>query len=114
MRGPARLRAIYLELRAATRGQVPAGDLLRLAHLILRSYTADRDGLSDFGRPSDSRAFFALPLDIAMRDGGWRILNFEVCRAFGIDEIEPENLTILRVCIQGFLGPQWQQQIRED
>jgi hypothetical protein len=71
MRRAARLRAIYAELRSALGGTASAGDLVRLANVILRTYNVEWDDLDDFGRPVDSRAFFALPVDEAMRDGGW-------------------------------------------
>jgi hypothetical protein len=113
MQKPARLRAIFSELRRAAGPEAPAGDLIRLAHLILRAYSTDIDELDGFGRPVDNRAFFALPLDFALRDGGWRVLCFEAKRGFQIDDMDPADLAILKVHIQRFLGPQWQQQLQE-
>jgi hypothetical protein len=114
MRRSNRLRAIYFELRHAAGTEVSAGDLLRLAHFILKSYGVDKDELADFGKPRDSRAFYALPVDEAMRDGGWQVLDFEEHRAFGIDDLEPPELALLKFSIQRFLGPQWQMQIPPD
>jgi hypothetical protein len=115
MQNPARLRAIYAELRRATGNEVAAADLLRLAHMLLKRYRLDIDDeLDDYGRPVDSRAFFALPVDEAMEDGGWRVLNFETRRRFGIDELDPREITIIKRAVRRYLGPEWPQQIRED
>ncbi|HEX4159096.1 MAG TPA: hypothetical protein VHY79_11520 [Rhizomicrobium sp.] len=113
MRNPARLRAIYFELRKATGSDVPAGDLLRLAHVILKSYVDDEDVRDDSLRePGPDRAFAALPVDEAMKDGGWRVLHYELKRDSDIDHVSPEELCELRVHIRKFLGPEWPQQMQ--
>ena len=115
MHNPARLKAIYAELRHAAGKEVPAADLLRLAQMLLRTYRPEfEEDLDDYDRPIDSRAFFALPVDEAMQDGGWRIMNFESRRRSGIDEIDPREMTIIKRAIRRYLGPEWPQQIYED
>jgi hypothetical protein len=109
MRDPEKIRAIYAELRKAVGGEASPGVLLRLAYIILSTYNSDLDHFDEFGRPVESRTFFALPVDEAMRDGGWRILNFESRRSFGLDDVDPQDLVTLKVLIQRFLGPTWQQ-----
>lgn len=112
MRNASMIRIIYAELRRAIGIEATAGDLLRLAHLIVKSYARELDDLDVFGRPRDSKTFFSLPVDEAMKDGGWRILDFEVRRSFGIDEMDSQDLAILEIHIKNFLGPQWQLQSR--
>jgi hypothetical protein len=102
-----KVRAIYAELRASVGVEASAGDLLRLAHFIVKSYAPDLDDSDVYGRPRDSRSFFALPVDVAMEDGGWRILHFEERRSFGIDDIDPQDFAILELHIRRNLGPQW-------
>lgn len=114
MRNPAKLRAIYAELRRAAGTDVSAGDLVRLAHLILRTYNAETDSVDDYGRPADSRAFCSLPVDEAMMDGGWRVLTFEAKRRYGIDDVDTQELAILKTYVTSFLGPEWQQRILRD
>lgn len=115
MHNPAKLRAIYAELRRAAGKDAVAADLLRLAHLLLKAYTLGDDiDVDEYGRPVDSRAFFALPIDEAMEDGGWRILNFESRRTYGIDEISPPEMSIITRALRRYLGSEWPQQTRED
>jgi hypothetical protein len=111
VRQPARLRTIYGELRRALGADAPAGDLLRLAHVILRAYNEEGVEPDGFEEAAESRAFLLQPVDKAMSDGGWRVLEFELERATGPDDIDPEQLADLRRYIERFLGPEWQQRI---
>ena len=116
MQNPARLRAIYAELRRAAGKEIAAADLLRLAHFLLKQYRLDaaRVEVDEYGRPVDSRAFFALPVDVAMADGGWRILNFEERRSFGIDDISPLEKSLITRLVRRYVRSEWPQQIPED
>jgi len=108
MRRTATLRVIYSELRSIPGIEAPAGDLLRLAQLILDSHDPVSDeGLDVYGRPRESRTFFSLPIDEAMKDGGWRILDFEAHRNFVIDDLDFCDSEALRIGIERILGPQW-------
>ena len=109
MQKPALLRAIYAELRNGLGPDVPGSDLIKLANVILRAYTHDEEQL-DYGTPAPNRSFASLPVDEAMRDGGWRVLEFESMRAFLIENLETEALTALRPLIEKFLGPEWRYQ----
>lgn len=113
MRNPAKLRAIYLELRNATGGEMPSGDLLRLAHHILRAYALEEDDSDPLGFPVSSRAFLTLPVDSAMRDGGWRVLSFESRRAANVEDLEPEELVTLNTDLTRLLGPRWRMVMQE-
>ena len=90
MQRPAQIRAIFAELRAALGQEAHARDLLQLAHLILRAHEAP-SAEEDIVVPIGRTPLFALPLDIAMEDGGWRVLNFECEHGIEFDESEPIN-----------------------
>lgn len=72
MRNSTRLLLIYVELRRALGGTMPASEALDMAKRLLtlanRRETIDRCGRID------ERAFGSIPLDHAMRDGGWALL----------------------------------------
>jgi hypothetical protein len=108
----AKLLAVFGELRRAAGADVPAGTLLRLAAYIVRASNAEPNEIDGFGRPSDSRAFAALPVDEAIRDGGWRILDFETRRDCGLDRLDSEELEHLNSRIAQYLGSEWQHRIR--
>lgn len=108
MRKPDLIRVIYAELRRTVTNDVPDGDLLRLAHLIVQSQLSEIDLLSEFGRAGTSRSFWSADVFDAMSDGGWRILEFEG-RATSIrDDPDGPERRDLRIFIQRFLGPEWQ------
>ncbi len=110
MRKPALVRAIFAELRSSLGPEVSAGDALRLAHVILRAYLEEANSIPDFGRPGESRAFCTLPVDVAMSDGGWRVLDFEISRRATVDELDIGGLRRLRPFIEKYLGETWQHQ----
>ena len=107
VRRSAQLRAIYAELRSNPDIEASAGDLLRLASFILRSFDPELDRIDGSDHPRGSRNLLFLPLDEAMSDGGWRILDFETHRDFTIDELAPLERAILEAHIQTYFGPQW-------
>lgn len=108
MQKPALFRAIYAELRLTLGKDVPSSELLTLATVILRSYAIERDGAAEDGRIGTSRPFFSLPVDEAMRDGGWRVLDFETTQQYSKDDHDAGALTTLRPLIEKYLGPEWQ------
>ena len=72
MRNSAKLLHVYVELRRALGGTMPAGEALDMAKRLLA--LADwRETIDRCGR-FDERAVGAIPLDHAMRDGGWALL----------------------------------------
>jgi hypothetical protein len=104
------IKAIYAELRAAAGPQAEARHLIQLAHIVLRAYL-DEDQRSDgFGRPGVSREFGTLPVDLAMNDGGWRILEFETSRRVTLDDVEIGELVRLRIIVEQVLGRSWRHQ----
>ena len=78
MNRPAQVRAIFAELRSTLDESYSDRELLKFAHSIILAYAAagkiDDDVLG--GGPS-VRSFFSAPLDEAIQDGGWRVLDFE-------------------------------------
>jgi hypothetical protein len=108
MQKPALFRAIYAELRLTLGKEVPSAELLKLAIVILRSYSIERDGAPEDGRIGTSRSFVSLPVDEAMKDGGWRVLDFEATQSYCKDDRDAGALTALRPLIEKYLGPEWQ------
>jgi hypothetical protein len=108
MRKSDQLREVYKEIRSVVGATVPAIDVARLAHLILRSYHEDEDEIDEYGHPTDSRAFLYLPVDEAMRDGGWKVLLFEMRSSADIDRLDSIATTMLNRRLESFLGPEWQ------
>lgn len=108
MRKPALIRALYAELRQMLGDEVSSGDVLKIAHHFLRAYTDAPDELAEFGVAEDGRAFASLPVDEAMKDGGWRVLSFENRRQSSwADRGDPLDLARLVPVLNRYLGPEW-------
>jgi hypothetical protein len=71
-----KVRAVFAELRRALGGEIPAGELLKLAAALVDvSHPQPR---KDHYHGVGTRASFdQMPLDKAFADGGWRILESE-------------------------------------
>jgi len=113
MRRPALLRAIFQELRFSLGPTASAGEVLKLAHLVLKAYVADSTtGEWDPGYEHNrgSKPFASLPVDLAMSDGGWRILEFESENSRFLQDRDISQITRLRPLIEKYLGPEWQHQ----
>lgn len=108
MQKSAQLRQVYQEIRRVVGTTVAAIDIARLAHLILRSYHEEEDEVDEDGLPADSRAFLYLPVDEAMKDGGWKVLLFEMRASADTDRLDPVATTMLNRQLERFLGPEWQ------
>jgi len=107
MQKPALIRAIYSEIRRGL-PELPAGEALDMAHRLFRAYVLDPDQMKGFGQEVDGRSIGRLPVDEAMRDGGWRILDYELHRASELEDLDGDKLAALRPIIEKFLGPEWQ------
>jgi hypothetical protein len=77
MNRPAQIRAIFAELRSALGETHSDRELLRLAHSIILAYTAAGKVDDDIADTLQSNSFFSSPIDEAMQDGGWQVLDFE-------------------------------------
>jgi hypothetical protein len=107
MQKPALIRAIYSEIRRGL-PQLPAGEALEMAHRLLRAYTEDPDQTKIFGREGEVRSLARLPVDEAMQDGGWRVMEYELRRAGDVEDLDAGMLAALRPIIEKYLGPEWQ------
>jgi hypothetical protein len=108
MRKPALIRALYAELRQMLGDEVSSSDVLKIANKFLQAYTDPLDETSDYGVPTDSRSFHSLPVDEAMRDGGWRIMSFEERKTSNwLDTSEPLDIARLDPIIEKYIGPEW-------
>lgn len=108
MRKPDIVRAIYAELRRSVASDIPDGDLLRFAHLIVQSQVGHTDLLAEFGKAVAGRSLLSAEVDEAMSDGGWRILEFEGRTTSGRDDPDGGERRVLQNLIQRYLGPEWQ------
>lgn len=109
-RRSALIKAIYAELREAAGPEAEARHLIQLAHIVLRAYLNEDERSDGFGQPGTSRSFDTLPVDLAMSDGGWRVLEFENSRRVTVDEIEVGELERLRPIVEQILGRSWRHQ----
>ncbi len=107
MQKPTLIRAIYSEIRRSL-PELPAGEALELAHRLFRAYTTDPDQMKGFGKEVEGRSVAVLPVDEAMRDGGWRVWDYELHRAAEVEESDPATLAAVRPLIEKYLGPEWQ------
>lgn len=66
---------VYAELRAALGDAIPAGELLAMADRLIDAATR-REVIDRCGRWDDA-CLDLRPIDVAIRDGGWSVLNAE-------------------------------------
>jgi hypothetical protein len=88
MSRPSRIKQLYHEIRESLGSEISSKEALQLAaHLV---DVADGRDVIPFDTFRDQRATFEeLPVDEAIADGGWRVLNREkdiVRSLFGSDE----------------------------
>lgn len=79
--------ALYAEIRGLLGADVSTGDALRFAGEIVRFYVLRKQRIRRAERQlrtEENPPFELLPVDIAMEDGGWKILEYEV------DQLRPE------------------------
>jgi len=85
-----KVRVIYRELRTTLGEQVPAGEILQAATKLVELDDAEKFGAVRSIR--EQRATFEeLPLDVALADGGWRVLSREsniINATFGGEELD--------------------------
>jgi len=110
MQNPARVKAIFHELRAAG-VDASARDLLRLAHLILQLHHAEAaDGTAELHNIIDSRSLPMLPVDVAIGNWSWRVLEFELFRRQS-DEMDPSIVNAVSRRLTNLLGSQWERSL---
>ena len=84
MTRPDQVRQIAVALRRELGPHIPFRDLLRMAAVIVQAYREPERVRLDEGRIRS--AFFALDVDVAFGDGGWRVLDFERRLGMSFDE----------------------------
>lgn len=84
---PSQIRLIFTELRQVLDSSYSDRELLRLASAIVIAHTAAGRLDDDYLTTSDViHSFFARPIDEAMTDGGWKILEFEMKRGTAFED----------------------------
>ena len=83
MSRPSQIRRVVAELRAVLGPEYPFRDLLRLAAIIVRAHR-EPEVLDEGGYVRS--AFFAIEVDLALQDGGWKVLDFERRGGMSFDE----------------------------
>jgi hypothetical protein len=75
MSRPSRIRLIAAELRDILGPDIPFRDLVRMAAIILKAHDEPEKLELDAGYVRATMV--SMELDLALGDGGWRILEFE-------------------------------------
>ena len=91
MQRGARVVAVYQELREVIGEAAPPADLLKSAESLVALFEED-EGAPQFQLHIGRTPFEMQELDLAMADGGWRMLN----RAWKWMGLEPDD---------GYIGP---------
>ena len=87
---PEKVRRVYTELRRAAPEDISAQDLLRIsAKLVALSEGRGGRPLARQGAPRPT--FEELPLDKALNDGGWRVMEHESRRMAQLYHDEPAS-----------------------
>ncbi len=90
MTRPSQIRRIVAELRAALGPDVPAWQLLQLAHHIVDAHREPE--IHDFDEPIARNPFFAMDVDLAFqRDNGWKVVDFERQQGMAFDDELPDS-----------------------
>lgn len=76
MNRPQQVRAVFQELRRTVGDRFTARELLEQAAALVDLFTVNEDA-SRFELRRGGVPFEEWSLDVAMADGGWRILNYE-------------------------------------
>ena len=108
MRDSERVKRVYAELRRTEGISASAADLIRLAHLLVQVFKSDFDDLREFGKPYEPKNFATQEVDLAMSDGGWKVLHFELDQQRESLEMEWGAHAYRHSRLQFFLGPAWQ------
>ena len=89
MNRPTRIRTLYNEIRETLGSEISSKEALQLAaHLV--DIVDDRDALTGADVRKQRATFEELPIDQAIADGGWKVLNREnevINAAFGGEEV---------------------------
>jgi hypothetical protein len=97
MNRPNQIRQVYAELRASLGPSVSAHIALELAESIVDLFSIDEEqGGPVFDIRIGGLPFHQWSVDVAMADGGWRLLGYELSQARAIEEQEEWEMVVHR------------------
>lgn len=100
-------KAVFFELRRTLGTDFSAGALLRIAARLVAAYRANAWERA-YGGYTTKDPFFSRPVDLAMEDGGWRIMDFETVQGMSLCDDLPDNHIRVEKRIKDFVGtPEW-------
>ena len=99
-----KIREIFAVFKSVYAGKRPAGELLRAAFAFIELYKAlEVERYAEEGY-STREAFFAAAVDRAMKDGGWRIMDYERKTGMALSDDLPDNYLSVQARIKNFVG----------
>ena len=93
MNRPQQVRAVFQELRRTVGDRFTARELLEQAAALVELFTVPEDA-SSFELRTGGIPFEEWSLDVAMADGGWRILNYEYRQTLAQRRRDAEEIMI--------------------
>ncbi|MDQ5909314.1 MAG: hypothetical protein QG599_1409 [Pseudomonadota bacterium] len=93
MNRPQQVRAVFQELRRTVGDRFTARELLEQAAALVELFTVPED-TSSFELRTGGIPFEEWSLDVAMADGGWRILNYEYRQTLAQRRRDAEEIMI--------------------
>ena len=93
MNRPQQVRAVFQELRRTVGDRFTARELLEQAAALVDLFTVPEDQ-SRFELRTGGVPFEEWGLDVAMADGGWRILNYEYRQTLALQHREAKEVMI--------------------
>jgi hypothetical protein len=93
MNRPQQVRAVFQELRRTVGDHFTARELLEQAAALVDLFTVKEDP-SRFELRTGGVPFEEWSLDIAMADGGWRILNYEYRQTLALRRKDAQEIMI--------------------
>jgi hypothetical protein len=96
-------KAVFFELRHVFGTELSAGALLRIAARLVAAYHVVTWQKS-YGGYTVPDPFFAQEVDLAMNDGGWRVMYFESGQGMSPCDELPDSDIRVQKRIKGFVG----------
>jgi hypothetical protein len=93
MNRPQQVRAVFQELRRTVGHRFSARELLERAAALVDLFTVPEDN-TRFELRRGGVPFGEWSLDVAMADGGWRILNYEYRQTLALQRQEAQEIMI--------------------
>lgn len=103
MSRPSQIRRVVAELRRALGPEVPVWQLLQLAAAIVEAHRNPE--AFDYASPTERPPFFAMDVDTALDDGGWRVLDFECRGGMSIGKETGDTSDRVALRLRHFFGP---------